>query len=70
LIHADACCTSLANQVLLKGSKGMEITGCKIRTAETAINEQHSSYSTITVTVHLAMWHMIHFRICASFTCM
>jgi hypothetical protein len=64
LIHADPCCTSLANQVLLKGSKGMEITGCKIQTAGMVVNKQHPSYGTLTVMVHLAMWHAIHFCIC------
>jgi len=64
LIHADACCTSLANQVLLKGSTGMEITACKIQTAGVMVNEQHPSYGTLTGMVHLAMWHAIHFCTC------
>lgn len=64
MIHSDACCTALVNQVLLKGSTGMEITGCKIQTAGMVVNKQHPNYSTLTVMVHLAMWHAIHFCIC------
>jgi hypothetical protein len=28
------------------------------------VNEQHPNYGTLTVMVHLATWHAIHFRIC------
>lgn len=63
MLHVDACCTSPANQVLLKESKGMEITGHKIRTVGMAVNEHPPATAPSPSQVCMAVWQTVNFSI-------
>lgn len=50
----------LPTRCFLRGLQEWKSVGAKSRLQGVEVNEQHPSYGTLTVMVHLAMWHAIH----------